>query len=146
MRASSGPNGPNRRRSADRLAAGKALRGLRIALWGGAAVWLALLIVGFFAPGGWTWGMAGPIGHMQNYMISLWLVGLVCAPALAARQPAARTAAIQLYLLAILAVCVSTFRGEQLKWIADGPPLAVAAVCIAAVLLTHPDRATLFQI
>ena len=120
--------------------------GLRIALWAGAAVWLALLIAGFYAPGGWTWGMAGPIGHMENYMISLWFVGLVCAPVLAARQPAARTAAIQIYLLAVLAVCISTFRGEQLKWIADGPPLAVAGACIAGVWYTHPNRAVLLRV
>jgi hypothetical protein len=124
---------------------GGSVRGLRVALWSGAVVWLALLIVGFFAPGGWTWGMAGPIGHMENYMISLWFVGLVIAPALAAREPLTRTAAIQIYLFAVLAVCLSTFRGEQLKWIADGPPLAVAAACVAGVVATHPDRSTLLR-
>ena len=117
-----------------------------MALWGGAAIWLALLVVGFFAPGGWTWGMAGPIGHIENYMISLWFVGLVAAPALAARQPLTHTAAIQVYLLAVLAVCLSTFRGEPLKWIADGPPLAVAVACIASVLATHPDRMALLRV
>jgi hypothetical protein len=122
------------------------MRGLRVALWSGAAIWLVLLGVGFFAPGGWTWGMAGPIGHIENYMISLWFVALVIEPALAAREPAVHTSAVQLYLLAILAVCVSTFRGDQLKWIADGPPLAVAAVCIAAVLATYPDRAALLRV
>src|SRR6266496_938787 len=29
---------------------------LRIALVVGAAIWLLLLLVGFFAPGGWRWG------------------------------------------------------------------------------------------
>ena len=125
--------------------AGGAGRGLRAALWGGAAVWLLLLVVGFFAPGGWTWGMAGPIGHIENYMISLWFVGLVLAPALAAREPLTRSSAVQLYLFSVLAVCVSTFRGEQLKWIADGPPLAVATACVAAVLVTHPDRSVLLR-
>jgi hypothetical protein len=42
---------------------------LRVALLAGAAVWLLLLVVGFVAPGGWVWGMAGPIGHIENYMI-----------------------------------------------------------------------------
>lgn len=124
---------------------GVSVRGLQVALWAGAAVWLLLLIVGFFAPGGWTWGMAGPIGHMENYMISLWSVGLVAAPLLAARDPLTRTSTIQVYLLAVLAVIVSTFRGEALKWIADGPPLAVALVCILSVVLTHPKRVTLGQ-
>lgn len=116
-----------------------------MALWAGAAVWLFLLVVGFFAPGGWTWGMAGPIGHIENSMISLWFVGLVLAPALAAWAPLARTSAVQLYLFSVLAVCLSTLRGEPLKWIADGPPLAVAAVRIAAVLVTHPDRPALLR-
>ena len=31
-----------------------------------------------------------------------------------------------MYLLAVLAIVVSTVRGEALKWIADGPPLAAA--------------------
>jgi ABC-type branched-subunit amino acid transport system permease subunit len=40
---------------------------LRVALGIGAAIWLSLLLAGFFAPGGWTWGMPGPVGHMENY-------------------------------------------------------------------------------
>src|SRR5262245_8667516 len=31
---------------------------LRLALRIGAVIWLVLLLVGFFAPGGWVWGMA----------------------------------------------------------------------------------------
>jgi hypothetical protein len=120
-------------------------RGLRLALRIGAGVWLLLLVVGFFAPGGWVWGMAGPIGHIYNYVISLWLVGLVLAPALASGDPLHRTSTIQVYLLAVLALVVSTFRGEELKWLADGPPLVVAALCIGAVILAHPDRSTLVR-
>ena len=118
---------------------------LRLALGVGAAVWLALLVVGFFAPGGWTWGMAGPIGHMENYMISLWLVGLVLAPLLASVEPRSRTSTIQVYLMAVLAIVVSTWRGEPMKWIADAPPLVAAALCIGAVLFTHPDRGSLLK-
>jgi hypothetical protein len=105
----------------------------------GAAVWLFLLVVGFFAPGGWTWGMAGPVGHIYNYTISLWLVGLVCAPLLASADPLGRTSTIEVYLLAIVAIVASTFRGEPLKMIADGPPLIAAVLTFGAVLLAHPN-------
>jgi hypothetical protein len=127
------------------VAASPSASGLRLALWIGAAIWLALLLVGFFAPGGWVWGMAGPIGHIENYMISLWLVGLVLAPLLAGVDPLGRTTAIQIYILAIVAIVASTARGEQLKLIADGPPLVVAAACILAVVLCHPRRAMLLR-
>jgi hypothetical protein len=63
------------------------------------AVWLFLLGVGFVAPGGWVWGMAGPIGHIENVMLSLWLVTLVLVPVLAWPDPIGRTAQIQAYLL-----------------------------------------------
>jgi hypothetical protein len=120
--------------------------GLRVALWVGAGVWLLLLIVGFFAPGGWVWGMAGPIGHIENYMISLWLVGLVLAPLIASRDPLRRTGVIQVYVLALLAIVVSTYRGEPLKWIADAPPLVVVGLTFAAVVMTHPERSSLLHL
>src|SRR5204862_7561517 len=65
---------PAARRVMREAAVRTSVQGLRLALWVGAAVWLCLLIVGFFAPGGWVWGLAGPIGHIYNYVISLWLV------------------------------------------------------------------------
>ena len=111
----------------------------------GAATWLVLLVAGFFAPGGWTWGMAGPVGHIENYMISLWLVTLVVTPLLAARAPLQRTTAIQVYLLGILGVVLSTFRAEPPKLIADAPPLIAAALAIGLVLWAHPQRALLFK-
>jgi hypothetical protein len=123
-----------------------AVGGLRLALRAGAVVWLLLLLVGFFAPGGWVWGMAGPIGHIENYMICLWLVGLVLAPLLASVDPLRRTSAVQLYLLAVLGIVVSTVRGEQLKLIADGPPMVAAALCIGAVILCHPRRPLLLRL
>jgi len=123
-----------------------AVRGLRLALWAGSVVWLLLLVVGFFAPGGWVWGMPGPIGHIENYMICLWLIGLVAAPLLASVDPLGRTSAVQLYLLAVLAIVLSTVRGEQLKMIADGPPLVAAALCIGAVVVCHPRRALLLRL
>src|SRR4051794_6351890 len=95
----------------DRRPATQSDRGLRLALRAGAAIWLLLLIVGFYAPGNWVWGLPGPTGHIYNFMISLWFVGLVLAPTLASREPLARTAAIQVYLLAVIAIVLSTFRG-----------------------------------
>jgi hypothetical protein len=123
--------------------ADRSMRWPRLALQVGAGLWLCLLAVGFFAPGGWVWGMAGPYGHIQNYTISLWFVGLVLAPLLASVHPLRRTSTIQVYLLAILAIVASTIRNEPLKMIADGPPLVVAAVCFGAVVLAHPRRSLL---
>ena len=119
--------------------------GLRVALLLGAGIWAFLLIVGFFAPGGWVWGMPGPVGHIENYMISLWLVGLVLAPLLASRDPLGRTSAIQVYLLAVLAIILSTIRGEDLKLIADAPPIAAALIAIGLVVWAHPDREALIR-
>jgi hypothetical protein len=90
--------------------------------------------------------MAGPIGHMENYMISLWLVGLVLAPLLASRDPLGRTGSVQLYLLALLAIVVSTYRGEPMKWIADAPPLVSVALSEGTVFAAHPERWTLLRL
>jgi hypothetical protein len=120
-------------------------RRLAIVLAAGAAIWLVLLVVGFFAPGGWTWGMAGPVGHIENYMISLWLVTLVVAPLLAARAPLQRTAAVQVYLLGVLGVMLSTFRAETPKLISDAPPLIAAVLAIGLVVWAHPRRALLLK-
>jgi hypothetical protein len=120
-------------------------RRLAVVLVAGAAIWLVLLVAGFFAPGGWTWGMAGPVGHIENYMISLWLVTLIIAPLLAARAPLQRLAAIQVYLLGVLGVVISTFRAETPKLIADAPPLIAAALAIGLVVWAHPQRALLVK-
>jgi hypothetical protein len=118
---------------------------LRLALRIGAAVWLLLLLAGFFAPGGWTWGVPGPVGHIENYMISLWLVGLVVAPLLAAADAEPQTRAIQVYLLAIAAILISAVRGEPPKLIADGPPWVAAIVTVGLVVLSHPRPAALLR-
>jgi hypothetical protein len=118
---------------------------LAVVLVVGAAIWLVLLVAGFFAPGGWTWGMAGPVGHIENYMISLWLATLVVAPLLAARAPLQRTGTIQIYLLGVLCVALSTFRAETPKLIADAPPLIAAALTIGLVLWAHPQPAVFFK-
>ena len=119
---------------------------LRATLVVGAAVWLLLLVVGFFAPGGWVWGMPGPIGHIENFMISLWLVTLVLAPLLAAREPLARTTGIQVYLLGVIAIAASSVRGEHLELVSDAPPLLAATVAAGLVIWTHPSRRRLLRV
>ncbi len=119
---------------------------LRAALRVGAAIWGFLLLVGFFAPGGWVWGMAGPIGHIENYMISLWFVVLVLAPLLAARDPLGRASAIQVYLLGTLAIAASTIRADQLKLISDAPPLLAVALTAGLVFWSHPERPRLWRV
>ena len=132
------------RRSGDVASAGAARR-VRVGLLVGAAIWLSLLVVGFFAPGGWTWGLPGPVGHSYNFMISLWAVGLVLAPLLASRAPLERTAAIQVYLLAVVGMCVSSIRGEPPEWVSDAPIFLAATISIGMVLWAHPDRGALLR-
>ena len=112
----------------------------------GAAMWLLLLLVGFFAPGGWVWGMPGPIGHIENFMISLWFVTLVLTPLIAFRDPLGRTPAIQGYLLGVVAIAVSTVRGESPEWISDAPPLVAAALAAGLVIWAHPKPRQLFRV
>ncbi len=96
---------------------------LRFSLRIGALIWLSLLIVGFFAPGGWMWGMAGPIGHIENFMISLWFVALVLAPLLGSRDPLALRGLIQVFLLGLLAIALSSIRREELDLAGDALPI-----------------------
>jgi hypothetical protein len=117
---------------------------LRVGLSIGAAVWLALLVAGFFAPGGWTWGNPGPVGHMQNYVISLWFVALVLAPLLAARNPERNSGALLVYLLGIAAILVSTVRGEPPKLISDAPPWAAAILSVGLVAWARPGSLVRF--
>jgi hypothetical protein len=112
---------------------------LRVGLWIGAAIWLLLLLAGFFAPGGWTWGNPGPIGHQQNYVISLWFVALVLAPLFTARDPERNSGALVVYLLGIAAILVSTLRGEPPKLISDAPPWAAAILSVGLVAWARPS-------
>jgi hypothetical protein len=118
---------------------------LSAALRAGAILWFLLLAVGFFAPGGWQWGMPGPVGHIENYVISLWFVALVAAPLLASRDPLRNTSALQVYVLGILAIVLSTARGEPPKWISDAPPLLLAALTLGVVVWAHPRRSELWR-
>ena len=123
-----------------------ALRRIRTVLWIGAVLWFLLLAAGFFAPGGWQWGLPGPVGHMENYVISLWFVTLVLSPLLASRNPLGNIAAAQVYALGVLAIVVSTFRGEQPKWISDAPPLTLAALTLGLLVWAHPNRSALWHL
>jgi hypothetical protein len=118
---------------------------VRIALWVGAVVWLLLLVAGFFAPGGWTWGIPGRVGHMENYVISLWLATLVLAPLLAARAPSSGLMAMRVYALGVLAIVLSTIRGEEPKLLADGPPLVAAAISLGLLLWALPSPSRLWR-
>ena len=118
---------------------------LRLALRIGAVVWFLLLLAGFFAPGGWTWGMPGPIGHMENYVISLWLVALVAAPIVASRNPGVHSGTLFVYLLGIAAILVSTVRGEPPKLISDAPPWIAAFLTVGLLIWAHPERARLLR-
>ena len=118
---------------------------LRLALLVGAVLWLALLTVGFVAPGGWVWGMAGPIGHIENFMITLWLVTLVVAPVLASRDPLAEAGVIQVYLLGLLGIVISSVRAERPELLGDALPIAAAALSTALVIWVHPERSRLWQ-
>ena len=119
---------------------------LRLALRVGAAIWFFILLAGFFAPGGWTWGMPGPMGHMENYVISLWLVALVLAPLIASRDPLRLQAAMLIYLLGIAAILVSTVRGEPPKLISDAPPWVAALISVGLLVWAHPEPARLLRL
>ncbi|HZS02879.1 MAG TPA: hypothetical protein VFE37_29490 [Chloroflexota bacterium] len=118
---------------------------LRVALAVGAAIWLALLLVGFVAPGGWRWGLPGPVGHMENYMIGLWFVTLVLAPLLACRDPLGQSAAVQVFILGMAAVVLSSIRNQPLSAINDGVPWAAAALSIGLLLWAHPAPQQLWR-
>jgi hypothetical protein len=120
--------------------------GLRWSLRTGAALWLALLAVGFFAPGGWTWGLAGPFGHVENFMIALWVVTLVLAPLLASVDPLARTPAIQVYILGVAGIVLSSLRAEPLELLSDAPQAAIALLTVGLLVWAHPDRSCLWRL
>ncbi len=118
---------------------------LEIALGSSAGLWLALLVIGFVAPGGWHWGWQESIGHMINYMIALWFVTLVLAPLLAMRNPIQSTAVIQVYFLGMLGVVLSSIRSEHPEFLSDGVPLIAVLLCIGVVLWAHPARSRLWR-
>lgn len=119
---------------------------VEVALAAGAGLWFALLITGFLAPGGWHWGWPGSIGHMINYMISLWFVTLVLAPLLAMRAPLRNTAVIHIYFLGLLAIILSTIRGERPGLADDALPILAALLSAGIVIWAHPHRAALWRL
>ena len=120
-------------------------RALRLALRMGAVLWLLLLLVGFFAPGGWTWGMPGPIGHIENFMIGLWFVTLVVAPLLASRDPLAHGGVILMFLSGLLVIALSSIRREELELAGDALPIGAAMLSAGLVIWNHPQRARLWR-
>jgi hypothetical protein len=115
-----------------------------LTLWVGAAVWLTLLIVGLLVPAGWKWDLPGLYGHINRFMISLWAVGLVAAPLLAWRAGTGGRAAAQVYLLANLAVILSSVQGP-LDPRNEGVPIAVALLNLLCLLRFHPERLGLLR-
>lgn len=119
---------------------------VRLVLRLGAAVWLVLLLVGFIAPGGWTWGMPGPIGHIENFMIGLCLVTLVVAPVLASQNPLGHRGVIQVFLLGLLEIALSSIRREELDLAGDALPVGAAIISAGLVIWAHPDRSHLWRV
>jgi uncharacterized membrane protein HdeD (DUF308 family) len=81
--------------------------------------------------------MPGPVGHMENYMISLWFVSLVVAPMIAAYGSEQQPGALLVYLLGILAILLSTIRSEPPKLMSDAPPWAAALISVGLVVWAH---------
>ena len=90
-------------------------------------------------------GMAGPIGHIENFMIGLWLVTLVFAPLLASRDPLTHAGVIQVFLLGLLMIALSSIRREELDLAGDALPLGAAMLSAGLVIWTHPQRARLWR-
>jgi hypothetical protein len=103
---------------------------LRLALGLGAAIWCFTLVRGFVVVNGWTSLMPGPISITSFYMVALWLVTLVLAPLLAFRNPVRHRAALDVYLLGVLAVLGATFvarlEGDLPMFLGGGVPIAAA--------------------
>ena len=78
-------------------------------------------------------------------MISLWLVALVLAPLIAARDPQRQSGALLVYVLGIVAILVSTIRGEQPKLISDAPPWIAAALTLGLVWWADPRRLNILR-
>ena len=116
----------------------------RLALWLSAAIWLLVLITGFLVPAGWRWGLPGLYGHINNFMITLWLVAMVAAPLLASRGVRAGRSAAQVFLLADLAVIAASLP-RPITFLNEGLPILLALLTAAALLATHPDRLRLLR-
>ena len=115
-----------------------------LALRVGALIWLLTLATGFLVPAGWRWGLPGLYGHINNFMITLWLVGLIAAPLLASRGAHSGRSAAQVYLLANLAVIVASLPRE-FTLLHEGLPIALGLLCSAWVLAVHPERLRLLR-
>jgi len=79
-------------------------------------------------------------------MISLWFVALVLAPLLGSRDPLALRGLIQVFLLGLLAIALSSIRREELDLAGDAVPIGAALISAALVVWAHPDRSQLWRI
>jgi hypothetical protein len=107
---------------------------LRVALGVGAAIWLFLLAAGLVEPVGWAGGLTRPIGRTENYVIWLWVVTLILAPLLACRHPLRYRGAVDVYLLGVLSVIVSTFLAGAPEIPGDAAPIAAALLSAGLML------------
>jgi hypothetical protein len=82
---------------------------------------------------------------MENYMIGLWFVTLVLAPLLACRDPLGQSGAIQVFVLGIAAIALSSIRNQPLSVLNDGVPWGVAALTISLLVWAHPHRQQLWR-
>jgi len=103
----------------------------------GAAVWLLLLVAGFVLPGAWAWGQTGAAGHIDRFMVMLWLVTLVVAPLLACRDPHRFRAAMDVYLLGVLGIVLADFHEEPPWLFTHARYIAGAALTSGLVLWAH---------
>jgi hypothetical protein len=103
---------------------------LRLALGLGSAIWCFILVSGFVVADSWTSLMPRPINVTGLYMVALWLVALVLAPLLACRDPVRHRAALDVYMLGVLAILGATFLGrlqaELPVFLGGGVPIAAA--------------------
>ncbi len=85
--------------------------------------------------------MAGPIGHIENSVISLWFVTRAVAPLLAARPPASPYIDDPGASARGPGHRRESWRAEPLDLLSEGVPLAAAALAAGLLIWAHPQHA-----